>query len=282
MMFATLFARVSPASTSAKPACMKITNVAAINTNALSRLPCTISAVRSSAADAGLPVVSTTAPQSAAPAANRRFNMVSFPGARANALHVAGRRAACAERVRARSRDPGRSGGGRCPSGFGGSLDPTARPTASGRVLPRSKRPSAARSRAAGRPDFPAHLGGDRRNGWSRGGCPTVKGASRGSDSNLSATAPMSVNGFGGVASERGRRTGRAVDRPAGGPGVVRWRQDPRARTFTRTRVEGVQGRPPSRRRVGRHRGAPAVRFLSGAHAPRARRRHPVLAESGS
>ena len=54
MMFATLLARVSPASTSANPACMKITSTAAINTNALSRSPLTTSAVRLSAANAGV------------------------------------------------------------------------------------------------------------------------------------------------------------------------------------------------------------------------------------
>src|SRR5688500_3732809 len=45
MMFATLLALVSPASTSAKPACMKITRTADSRTYALSRFACTSAAV---------------------------------------------------------------------------------------------------------------------------------------------------------------------------------------------------------------------------------------------
>jgi hypothetical protein len=44
MMLATLLARVSPASTSAKPACMKMTSTAAIRMNALFRLVWTLAA----------------------------------------------------------------------------------------------------------------------------------------------------------------------------------------------------------------------------------------------
>ena len=53
MMLATLLARVRPASTSAKPACMKITRTAAIKTQMLSRVTCTDSAVIPSCAIAG-------------------------------------------------------------------------------------------------------------------------------------------------------------------------------------------------------------------------------------
>ncbi len=48
MMLATLLARVSPASTSANPACMKITSTAAISTQMLSRMACTLSAASGS------------------------------------------------------------------------------------------------------------------------------------------------------------------------------------------------------------------------------------------
>ena len=56
--------------------------------------------------------------------------------------------------------------------------------------LPRSTRPSAARSRDAGRPDFPAHLGPQATDRRCREGCTTVKVASRAPDSTLSAGRP--------------------------------------------------------------------------------------------
>ena len=75
MMLATLFARVRPASTSAKPACMKITRTADNSTKALSRSAFTDSAVTSCAA-AGLEPTKIAPLHSAATIANRRFTQL--------------------------------------------------------------------------------------------------------------------------------------------------------------------------------------------------------------
>ena len=75
MMLATLLARVSPASTRANPACMKMTNTAANRTKVLSRNAWTCGAVTSSWATAG-PAKANTRPPPTPAATNGLRNLI--------------------------------------------------------------------------------------------------------------------------------------------------------------------------------------------------------------
>ncbi len=73
-MLATFLARVSPASTSAKPACMKMTSTAATSTQMLSSVACTASAVTSSWANAGVDIARASPPSAPPVMALRNMN----------------------------------------------------------------------------------------------------------------------------------------------------------------------------------------------------------------
>ncbi len=81
MMLDTFLARVSPASTRAKPACMKITRIAATNTQMLSRVACTPSAIGSSGTSswASAGALSARTPNAARPTHTVSFLLIDAP-----------------------------------------------------------------------------------------------------------------------------------------------------------------------------------------------------------
>ena len=78
MMLATFFARVRPASTRPKPACMKKTNAPAMNTQRLSSTTCGATPSGTSCAAAGEAKAITEIPAIAAPVSSFLFTPTSY------------------------------------------------------------------------------------------------------------------------------------------------------------------------------------------------------------